>query len=70
MKSVKTVQSYPSRIEADIAKGLLRSNGIEATVVADDVGGLYPVTLSDGVRLNVDQQDAVKAKKILQANIW
>lgn len=63
------VSSYSSRIEAEIAKGFLESNGIKAVVSADDAGGARPFPLSYefGVELKVGTKDLNRAKKILKA---
>jgi len=63
------IQSYPSRIEASIAKGLLESNGIQAHISADDAGGAYPYPFATtvGVLLKVEDKDFEKAKEILKS---
>ncbi len=62
-----TVQSYPSRVEAEIGKGLLEANDIKALVVADDAGGVYPLTMSTmGVQLQVERKNIKKTKDLLQ----
>jgi hypothetical protein len=67
----KVIQSYSSRIEANIAKGLLESNGIIAQISADDAGGAYPFpfTITVGVKLQVECKDLQKAKKILKSEV-
>lgn len=65
----RVIQSYSSRIEANIAKGLLESNGIIAQISADDAGGAYPFPFATtvGVMLQVEHKDLEKAKKILKS---
>jgi len=65
------IQSYPSRIEANIVKGLLESNGIKAHISADDAGGAYPFLLSPsvGVLLQVERKDRDRAKIILKSTV-
>lgn len=67
MANLVTVSSYPSRIEAEVAKGLLESNGIKSAITADDAGGMepYPMSNSYGVRLKVSEEDFEKAQEIL-----
>jgi hypothetical protein len=36
------LETFSNRIEAEMAAGLLTSEGIEAMVMADDAGGTYP----------------------------
>lgn len=67
MNSLKTVQSYSTRLEAEMAKGLLEANGIKAIIFADDAGGArpFPMSYSFGVELKVRSIDFEKARKIL-----
>jgi hypothetical protein len=37
------LETFPSRIAAELAAGLLESEGVEAMVAADDAGGTYPM---------------------------
>ncbi len=61
------LQTFPNRIEAEIVAGLLESEGIETMVLADDAGGAYPsFQFFHGVRLMVYQEDAYRARQILQ----
>lgn len=55
------------RHQAELAQGLLQDEGIEAFVVADDLGGYRPdVSLGMGnVKLCVTQQNLEKARQIL-----
>jgi hypothetical protein len=68
MGPLVTLQSYPSRIEASVAKGLLETYGIQSIVFADDAGGNkpFPMSYSFGVELKVKQSDLQKAKKLLR----
>ncbi len=62
------LQTFPNRIEAEMAAGLLNSEGVEAMVVADDAGGAYPsLQFVRGVRLMVAAEDAYRAREILKA---
>jgi Putative prokaryotic signal transducing protein len=61
------IGSYPSRLEAEMAQGLLRSAGVSAWLVADDAGGAYPFQLSGGVQLMVDEADQERAEGVLGA---
>jgi len=68
MNSLITVQSFFSRIEADIAKGLLTANGIQSIVCADDAGGSrpFPMAYTSGVELKVQNEDVARAKQLLK----
>lgn len=61
------VKFFPSRLEAEIAKGTLESAGIKAFISADDAGGMRPAPFaySAGVELIVREEDAQSAKEIL-----
>ena len=65
MNSFITLHTFSSRLEAEIAKGLLEANGIKALVSADDAGGNYPLTMTSGVELIINSRNLVKAKKLL-----
>ena len=60
------IETFSSRAVAELAAGLLESEGIEALVMADDAGGLYPMLqFIRGVRLLVAKEDAAQAREIL-----
>ena len=65
MSPLVPVASFPTRIEAEMAQGLLRSAGIAAVVSADDAGGAYPFQLSGGVQLLVEETDRGAAARLL-----
>ena len=61
------LETFPSRIEAEMAAGLLESEGVPAMVMADDAGGAYPMLqFIRGVRLMVYREDAARAREILK----
>jgi len=61
------LETFHSRIEAEMAAGLLESEGVEAMVLADDAGGAYPsLQFVRGVRLMVAAEDAYRARMILK----
>ena len=59
------VRSYLNKMEAELAKGLLASEDIDAIVQADDCDGMRPNLWLSGVRLLVRTEDAAKADKVL-----
>ncbi len=61
-----TVALFGSVLDAEVARNLLESNGIRAAVFADDAGGMYP-PLGAGVRVVVRQEDATRAREILDS---
>ncbi len=62
------LETFPSRIEAEMAQGILEGEGIEAIVMADDAGGAYPMfQFIRGVKLMVAAADKFRAQEILAA---
>lgn len=62
------VGQFPSRGEAEVARGMLSEHGIEARLVVDDVAGLHPELslATGGVTLEVDEADADEARELLE----
>jgi hypothetical protein len=62
------LETFPTRIAAEMAAGLLESEGIEALVMADDAGGTYPMLqFIRGVKLMVAADDETRARELLAA---
>jgi hypothetical protein len=61
------VAVVPSRTEAELIVGMLRSNGVTATVSADDAGGQDPQLQMQGVRVLVAASDEASARQLLAA---
>jgi putative signal transducing protein len=59
------VAVVPSRIEAELIVGMLRSNGVRAVVSADDAGGQEPPLQIQGVRVLVTPSDEALARRLL-----
>ena len=60
------VESFSTRLEAEMAASLLEAEGIYALVSADDAGGAYPfLQYLRGVRLIVFPEDEGRAREIL-----
>ena len=62
------VAVVPSRTEAELIAGLLRSNGVRAEVSADDAGGQDPQLQLEGVRVLVAPEDETLARELLAAD--
>jgi len=60
--------AYSSRVEAELMRARLATQGIDARVEADDVGGAYPWLQSGGVSLIVED-DLLDAARVALANI-
>ena len=61
------VAVVPSRTEAELIVGMLRSNGLTAAVSADDAGGQDPQLQMQGVRVLVAASDEASARQLLAA---
>lgn len=67
MPDLVCIKTFLNRYEADLAKGFLESEGIEAFVSADDAGGMRPhLAFTGGVRLMVKNEEAEAALQILE----
>jgi hypothetical protein len=62
---VVSVAVVGSRVEAELAVGLLRSHGLKAGYSADDAGGQEPQLQIQGVRVLVGSADEALARRIL-----
>jgi hypothetical protein len=61
------LETFPNRIAAEMAAGLLESEGVEAMVAADDASGTFPpLQFIRGVRLLVYREDEARAREILR----
>jgi hypothetical protein len=64
-ENIVSVAVVGSRIEAEIAVGLLRSHGLRAGVTADDAGAQEPQLQLQGVHVLVSGEDEAEARRIL-----
>jgi hypothetical protein len=63
-----TLEKVSSRFEAELMVGRLRNSGIEAMLLADDIGGQFPyLAQSRGVRVMVPAADEARAREILDS---
>jgi len=62
-----TLKTFLNHVDADLAKSVLDSMGIESLISADDAGGLRPgLWTGTGVRLLVRREDAELAGAVLE----
>jgi Putative prokaryotic signal transducing protein len=55
-----------STFEAQLIVGMLEASGINATVSADDAGGMEPQwQLTEGVRVIVSTEDVARARELI-----
>jgi hypothetical protein len=63
-----TIETYQNEIEAELAKGRLKGEGIKSFIFKDDCGGTRPhMQLTLGVFLKVRQIDLARASDILKS---
>jgi hypothetical protein len=65
------VQVFGTPVDADIAKGLLESAGVDAMVQADTVGGMRQHLAWSGLgfRVLVREEDAATAREVLKQSL-
>ncbi len=62
-----TLRTFLNHVDADLAKSVLDSMGIESLISADDAGGMRPGLWSgSGVRLLVRRRDAELAAAVIE----
>ena len=62
------IMSFSNDFEAEIVKAKLSEAGIESVIFRDTIGELYPsLNNSLGIKLFVHQNDAAKAKELLDS---
>jgi hypothetical protein len=59
----------PSRMEAELIVGMLRSHGVDAEYRADDAGGQEPQLQMLGVTVFVAASDEPQARQILATTV-
>jgi hypothetical protein len=62
------IKTFLNRMDAELAKGALDANGIEALIRADDAGGTRPSLWTGGVELLVRADDVETASIVLGAS--
>ncbi len=62
----EVIGNFLTRVDAEIARGALLAEGIEATVAADDAAGTRPHLWLSGVRLWIRAEDVPRALEILR----
>lgn len=68
MKKMEVVVAeFASELDAELAKSQLESAGIEAAIVKDDAGSMFPsLQATEGVQLLVAAEDEEGAREILE----
>ena len=61
------VRSFETEVDAEIAKGHLEAEGIDAVIVKDDAGGMFPsLQQTGGVQVWVAADRLAEAREMLQ----
>lgn len=60
------LRTFSTHIEADLASSALAAAGIDASIRADDCGGVYP--FKGGIEVLVAQEDAALAAEVLDTS--
>lgn len=67
MKDPTIVKAFTERTEAEIARGFLEAEGIEAAIAADDLGSEGPgMTFGKPIDLVVEASDVERARELLE----
>jgi Putative prokaryotic signal transducing protein len=61
----RSIATFRTRTDAEVAQGVLESAEIDAWIAADDAGGAFPFSLSGGARVLVEESDLEAAAKLL-----
>lgn len=68
-RNLVTVRTFGNLAEAELAKGLLDSAGIDSFLFDENMGRLYWINVTQGIRLRVDAENAEAANRILDENV-
>jgi len=68
-RDLVTVRTFGSLAEAELAKGLMDSEGIESFLFDENMGRLYWMNVTGGVKLRVDAENAEAANRLLDENV-
>jgi hypothetical protein len=69
-QSQVAVQRFENSLDAEVAKGHLSAAGIEAKIIKDDAGGMFPsLQQTGGVQVLVAEAQFGKAKEILREKL-
>ncbi|AOE48814.1 putative signal transducing protein [Kangiella sediminilitoris] len=66
--ALTVVETYADTMQAHIAKGLLESHGIEATIFHEGFHNTYGAAVGE-VPLMVDEENLIRAKEILGSEL-
>jgi predicted Fe-Mo cluster-binding NifX family protein len=65
---IVVLRVFDNEVEAQMAQQMLRDAGVATFIFKDDGGGMEPhLQRTNGVRLVLNSDDAVRAQDILQA---
>jgi hypothetical protein len=64
------IQRFENDLDAEVAKGHLEAAGIEAKIIKDDAGGMFPsLQQTGGVQVLVAEAQSGRAREILREKL-
>lgn len=67
-EKLKLLKTFGNRIDAELAKSFLESNGIKSMITADDAGEMYPAaSVYWGVKLFVNKNNFEIANTLIDS---
>ena len=66
--SLVIIETYPNSMQAHIARGLLESHGVHATILHEHSLSTYSFTIGE-IPLMVEEENYIRAKEILSAEL-
>ena len=60
-----TIAQYQNLFEAHAVKDSLEAEGVKATIIGQNIHGLYPFSGMDSVQMQVFEKDISRAKQII-----
>jgi hypothetical protein len=69
-KKKVVVAEFENELDAEIAIGHLEAAGIQASLIKDDAGGMFPsLQQTEGVQVLVDEERFGEAEEILKSKM-
>ena len=63
-----TIQTFFSKQELHLAKGMLKNNGIESYLADENIDIIIGTPIAEGYKLKVNEKDEKRAKELLKNN--
>lgn len=69
MSNFVTLYTFQNPFEAQVVKGRLESEGIKAFIIDENINYTVGPMLLEGIRLQVERDDYIQAKHILEKTL-